>query len=719
MATTMRAPLARGQLAELTRLAPGGPALLLGARIGLATVLPLTLAPWIGPVAATWASTGAYSIALTDKGGSYRTRAATMGAATLGATLAMGAGGLASHHAVASIVLMAVWSGLCAFAGVLGPAAASVGTTTAVLFAIALAWPPASQAVLLTRIVSIFAAGVWTMTLALFFWPVRVYKPARFAVGRVLRELARHTRAWPLLAREVGSAEWIETTARNQATIRDGIETARAVLVATRRGRRGESGRGERLLALVQIVDSTFSAEVQLGELYESMVAVGAPEPVRQAIERALAMTAPVLDELAGRVETEGRVAAPPELKLVTPALAALEPDAGAARLHLRQATLLLGRIEAELRVAHELAATLYDDKPTASEPAPAQRGDIAPSLGGIIRDNLTPDSVLFRHAIRVAVTATAAQAVARVLQLERGYWVTITVLILLQPYTPATVTKTLQRVVGTVLGAIAAALVMHLVPGHATLMAIATVLAAVSAAVLQLNYTLYSFFMTPTFVLLAEAGAKDPRLPELRILNTLIGGLLAFLGARLLWPHVERRRFHEELASGLQALGEYLATVTAAIATRAPLPSPPLREARRRFDLVMNRADASFQRLLAESGARTQPLEPAMTALLFARRASATISAAGSARQLLPTPATDRDATGDITQLGTLMSDTIADLTTAVRAMRPPAPLPAIVPQAQQLGVPVLAARFQRLAEQLTILHHAVERWLSPRPPR
>src|SRR5436305_10476864 len=103
-----------GHLAELTRFAPGRPALLLGARIALATLLPLLLLPWIGPVAATWASTGAYSIAIADKGGSYRTRALAMSASTLGATLAMLVGGVASHHAVAAVILMMVWSALCA-----------------------------------------------------------------------------------------------------------------------------------------------------------------------------------------------------------------------------------------------------------------------------------------------------------------------------------------------------------------------------------------------------------------------------------------------------------------------------------------------------------------------------------------------------------------------------------------------------------------------------
>jgi uncharacterized membrane protein YccC len=431
----------------------------------------------------------------------------------------------------------------------------------------------------------------------------------------------------------------------------------------------------------------------------------------------------------------------------IVPTLDGLDQLDATARLHCEQVLLLLGRITAELHLGYQLAATLYDDQPLAPDPAPAPLGhangasasrapappappvpfeDATPSLPELIRDNLTPDSVLFRHAIRMAATATAAEAFARALHLERGYWVTITVVILLQPYTPATVTKTLQRVIGTVLGATVAALVVQLVHERAALMAIATVLAAVSAAVLQLNYALYSFFMTPTFVLLAEAGAKDPRLPALRIVNTLIGGLFAFAGARLLWPHVERRRFPEELASALMSLREYLATVIEAIVGRVPPPSPSLRAARRRFGLAINRADASFQRLLAEAPAQAPALEPAMTALLFARRVSASIGAAGSARHLLPPTSTTSPSARDgyaidhaLAELDKTAGEVLVDLAVALRELRPPAPLPPLVAQSALLPAPLFAARFHRLAEQLAVLHQAVARWLTPLRPR
>ncbi|MGZ3426213.1 MAG: FUSC family protein, partial [Polyangia bacterium] len=150
---------------QLVRLAPGRPALMLGVRTALATALPLLLAPWIGAAAAAWASTGGFTVALADKGGSYRTRARIMGGVTLTAAAAVVAGALVSPWAAASAPLMLVVAGLCAFAGVFGPAAAGGGVTVAVLFAVSLASPTHSALAALERGAAVAGSGAWAMTL--------------------------------------------------------------------------------------------------------------------------------------------------------------------------------------------------------------------------------------------------------------------------------------------------------------------------------------------------------------------------------------------------------------------------------------------------------------------------------------------------------------------------------------------------------------------------
>jgi uncharacterized membrane protein YccC len=666
-------------LREIVRLAPGRPAIKLGVRTALATAAPLCAAPWLPPESLTWAVLGGFSVSLADKGGSYATRARTMGGVALGAAVGVVIATAASRHALAAVPVMLVWATMCGFAGVLGPAAAGPGTSVAVQFAVALAWPaPAAAGV--ARALGVLGGGAIAMLLALFLWPVRVYRPARFAVARCYRALAERADA----AHQRGAPEG------GYGAVRAALESARGVLAATRLGRFGESGRGARLLVLLQIADLLSAAQVALEALLD-----GADAALAASVARPLAEAAAALRRVADGVETERRVPPPAHLVFTLEGV----PEHPAA---------LLERMRGYLELAAETVATLYDQRPL-SPPWPAPDAEPAgPSLLERVRDNLSFESVLARHALRVGTTAAAATAVGHALGLERGYWVTVTVLIVLQPYTPATLVKALQRVAGTVLGGLVAALLVTVVRDARVVLVIVGVLAGVSAAILQLNYALYSFLLTPTFVLLAEMNAHDWRLAEVRIANTLLGGALAFAGARLLWPHKEERRIPEEMAAALLALAGYLDAVVRVIVDDVPPPAPPLGAARRRLGLAANGADASFQRLLAEGNASAAEREAIMTMLLYVRRVGATLGAAASARTVVPTAA----YAGAVADLGRSAGAALDDLADAVRRGRPPAPVPAIEALAATVASPLVAARIARLAQQLQVLHHAAARW-------
>jgi uncharacterized membrane protein YccC len=677
---------------EVLRLSAARPALALGARTALATVLPLFFSSFIGDAAATWASLMGFSVALADKGGAYPTRFATMSAVTITGALAAFAGALVGSHAVAAVVAMALVTGLCGFAGVWGPAAASVGSSVAVTFAVAVAWPLATPDAALARSLAVLGGGAAATVLALVFWPVRVYKPARYAVAAAFR----------LLADNVASRHGPQ----GHGALRNAIENARAVLAATRRGRRGESGRGERLLVLSQLSDLAFGSLVALEDVLDG--ADPADPKLAAAITRELTAMSATLHQLARDIETEARVARPAPLDWGGQPLRELAAEpalAPARRGQAEHAAALLTNLASLVTMGRELAATLHDDDaPTPASPLIPGPMPPPPSLWEPLRENLDWDSPLLRHAARLALLSAVAVLLSRWLGLARGYWVTLTVIILLQPYAPATVTKALQRVSGTVAGGILAAVIGSVVHDPRGILALAFVLAGLSAAVLQINYALYAFLLTPTFVLLAEAHAGDWGLARLRIINTLIGGALAFIGASL-WPSRERTRFAEALAAALAATRDYFSCVMAVAGGADPSPSPRLSAARRRFGLRCNEADGSLQRLLAESHAPPEAIEPLMTLVLYVRRFGASIGALASARSMLA-PAT----LARLEPLVAPIESALTDLEAAVAQQRRPAPLPQL--PAIDADEPLVAARAQRFVQQLSVLHGAVERW-------
>jgi uncharacterized membrane protein YccC len=235
-------------------------------------------------------------------------------------------------------------------------------------------------------------------------------------------------------------------------------------------------------------------------------------------------------------------------------------------------------------------------------------------------------------------------------------------------------------------------------------------VFAAACVALLPVNYAAYSIFLTPTFVLLAEASAGDWHLATTRVVNTLLGGGLALAGARLLWPSPETQRLPGYMAAALRANRDYLRCVTDLFDDLSPRAGERIRSARRQIGLASVNAEESFQRLLGEFAGPPAELSPVMTFLTYTRRLATSIAALALTRY----SPTDRanDTLGPFTERATTVLD---DLALAATAGRRPAPLPILVPVVQGGDAPpLLGPRVDRLARQIRMLHDAVDRWTA-----
>lgn len=677
-----------------TQIAAGRPAAWLGLRAAAATALPLALAPWLGPVAATWAPLAGFVVALVDKGGAYRTRAVTMASVAVGALLGMIVGSLVAHTGVLAIVVVTIAIAGCALAQAWGATGTSVGNATAVQLIVASSLPIGPGD--LGRRVAAFAAGAaWAMFLGLVVWPVRVYKPGRRSVAGVLAALADHAESIARFERH--DAGWRDDLARRHRELRDQLEVARRTLAATRRGRRGETGRGERLLAIVEACDRMFGTLVGLEEVLDA----GCPPGTVRVLGRGLGQHAAALVELGARVMIETRQAPP----------RAPGWDAGAARAELaaqdegspatEQALMILVRADEHRRVVAELIDTLVDD----TEPLRARVAivDQEPAFLERLRATLVLDSAVLRHALRVALGVLAATSLASMLHLKYGYWVTMTMFLLLQPHRAATTTRALQRIAGTVAGAVLAAAIAWAVRDQTLMMAIIVVLAGVSASVLQLNYGLYALFLTPTFVLLAEVHTHDFTLVGTRVANTMIGGALAFVAGALLWPGREHVRFGEQMARALEAAADYLGAVIDAVAEDTPPPAQAIGVTRRALGLALNNAEVALERVVAER-AKTELLEPRMTLMTFTRRLAAAISAFGSARAVVAYG----PHTAELSAFASSVRERLNELAGAVRAGAVPRSRQRVDPRVDDA---LIAARLERIELQLSVLADAASR--------
>jgi len=705
---------ALGTVRAATALGAPRPAYAAGLRGAIATVLPLVADALLHLGGGVWMSLGGFNVALSDRGGAYRERAAIMAAVTLSGAAVVLLGTLAHDRlaqAVALVFVVALFAGL---ARVWGAAGISIGGASLSTLVIALAEPAATWLDALTRAGFTIVGGLVAMGIALVIWPLRPFRPVRLAIAagydalaEYADDLARYNRA-----RSAGASADLPA---GSAVVRGALENGRAVLARMRRGRPGSSGREEHLVVLGEGVDQIFGHLVAVGEMVDSIPSPGHVEQADLELTVVLERIAVTLRLLAVAV-LEERDPPPVPVEWSGDALrTAVEGTAMSAEAstHYLQAAAILDRVSQFASVGAVTVEALRGGQPP-TQVARAAAADVIPDAPEplmVLRAVLAPGSLILRHALRLAVVASVAVALAESLHLKRGYWLTITVVVMLQPYTSATTNRALQRVLGTVLGAILTAMLGALFHDPRAILVLSFVSAAACVALLPMNYAAYSIFLTPTFVLLAESAAGDWHLASTRVMNTLLGGALALAGARLLWPSPESRRLPGYMAAALGATRDYLRCVVTLFEDRSDEAGGKLRAARRRVGLAAVNAEESFQRLVAEYDGPEADLSALMTFLTYTRRVTASVAALALARHAAPP--------GSVPALEPFAHRAEAvldDLAGAATERRRPAPLPILVQDAEldRASAPLLRARVDRVARQIRLLHDALDRWAA-----
>jgi len=139
---------------------------------------------------------------------------------------------------------------------------------------------------------------------------------------------------------------------------------------------------------------------------------------------------------------------------------------------------------------------------------------------------------------IRLAWCMALATALTCVLhQSSHSYWLPLTVAVVVRPEYASVFVRTVNRVIGTIGGAVLAAMALLLLPSGGVVAVAATLSigwAVVSAPKL---YALSVIGITGSALLSASIGSDDPVYPALRMLDTLAGCAIAVVFGYLLWP--------------------------------------------------------------------------------------------------------------------------------------------------------------------------------------
>lgn len=639
-----------------------------GLRCAVGIAAPLVVGLAVGqPLEGVAAAAGAISVGFASFQGVYRTRAAVMVLASLGMGVSTLTGGLIGHSDIAAALVTGAWGFAAGLLVAVGQAASVVGLQSVVALII-VGQLPMSAGQVLARSGLVVAGGLVQTLLVVAVWPLRRYPAERRALAATYRSLADFAVDLP------------RSGARPPATGPLG-EAKTALGDPQPFGRRSEVG------AFQGLLDEAERIRTRLAALARDHVRLRDTDlsTTRTAVEDLATGAADVLAEVAIAI---GQARAPRDRararRRIRDAAAVIEqtqrePASPASWGQGRLVSEIVADVRAlrgQLRSVARIAAVPAGAPPPADQAALPRRRAVLPVRDAVstLRANLTFESAACRHAIRLAVTLAAATAGYRLLPVARGYWLPLTVLVVLKPDFAATLSRGAGRVVGTLIGAGLATLVAAtLRPGQLALAVLVVVLAWGAAAVFRANYALFAVCITALIVfLLAFAGLPEVTAVADRTIDTVVGGALALL-AYAVWPTWESAQVPERLAALLAAQRRYGTGVLGAYTEPAAADRPAVREARAAARLARTNAEASVDRMLGEP-ARTRrlPADTALGILASIRRyalAALALDAHADERREQPVPA--------LVPLQDQIATALNTLSQALRSGRTPGPLP------------------------------------------
>ncbi len=526
---------------------------------------------------------GALNVAMADPGGADRVRARALGAATIVEALALALGTVAGIHSWVAVPAVFVVALIAALAACFGAVAGNVAFFALVMFIVGVG-AAGSATVALTHLWLAALGGGWAMVVSLALWPFRPLRPAQLAAGAAFQSIGEYmgrVRGLALEGVRLQPGQTILGSGEQRLKLATAGETL-AVLEGV------ASGARPAVRALDQLLADGESLLSRCEALAEQVAQL--PARVGEALRRRVADAVSALAHRARAIEValahrRRDVAGAAQLER---ALQALDAAIAAARAHVaeggedirtvvavRGVELTLSECVADLDRAAAVAVgsdarLRAPSRETGGEPAPVTGATVGPADGphrgwNRLRERLAREPMLLRHSSRLAVALAVGMAIAALFEIRRGYWIDITIAIILRPYIVTTFERGVQRVVGTLLGGLIAAAVLSVVSGDLAVVTVVLVLAFATFAVLPLNYGWGVTFLTPLVVLLvAFATEGGPGLAVARIVGTLIGAALAVAASLLLWPRSERPDFAPSLAHALDADRNYASLILA-----------------------------------------------------------------------------------------------------------------------------------------------------------
>lgn len=172
---------------------------------------------------------------------------------------------------------------------------------------------------------------------------------------------------------------------------------------------------------------------------------------------------------------------------------------------------------------------------------------------------NLTAESALFRHAVRMSLVLCTGYAIIQFTGLHHGYWILLTSLFVCQPNYNATRHRLALRIIGTLVGVAIGLPILLLVPSVEGQLVLIVITGVLFFAFRNVQYAHATMFITLLVLLCFNLLGEGFEVALPRIIDTIIGCAIAWAAVSFIWPDWKFRNLPRILDRAIDANCRYL----------------------------------------------------------------------------------------------------------------------------------------------------------------
>ena len=175
------------------------------------------------------------------------------------------------------------------------------------------------------------------------------------------------------------------------------------------------------------------------------------------------------------------------------------------------------------------------------------------------LRRNFSPESALFRHAIRMSLVLCVGYGIIQITGMNHGYWILLTSLFVCQPNYNATRHRLTLRIIGTLVGVAIGLPILWFVPSLEGQLVLLVITGVLFFAFRNVQYAHATMFITLLVLLCFNLLGEGFEVALPRVIDTLIGCAIAWAAVSFIWPDWRFRNLPRVLERATDANCRYL----------------------------------------------------------------------------------------------------------------------------------------------------------------